>query len=146
MPHPGRPWLKDQRSGQTCLFEETYEPVVQSALIEKIGAYSKPICPELINGLRKDLARSGGVVEMSKWFHKFSFDVRVAHYNAHHGRWGLVSGGRFSGRDSNEPHWFIKSIHGTFAYINIVVPLGACVDFSSQGWHRFCKLCPHLRV
>jgi hypothetical protein len=51
---------------------------------------------QLINGLRKDLARNGGVVEMSKWFHNFSFDVRVVLYNAHRspGRclWGKIFG------------------------------------------------------
>lgn len=36
---------------------------------------------QLINGLWKDSARNGGIVEMSKWFHNFSFDVGVVVYN-----------------------------------------------------------------
>ena len=33
---------------------------------------------KLINGVGKDEARNGGIVEMNKWFHNFSFDVRIA--------------------------------------------------------------------
>ena len=53
---------------------------------------------QLVNGVGKEMLRNGGIVEMNRWFHNFSFDVPMLHANVFnddrllgHWRWEQIS-------------------------------------------------------
>jgi hypothetical protein len=53
---------------------------------------------QLINGVGNELSSNGGIVEMNKWFHNFSFDVPMLHSEGFNGdrllghwRWEQIS-------------------------------------------------------
>jgi len=51
----------------------SFRPQSLKRLEPSVGRY----VGQLINGVRRESVRNGGTVEVSKWFHKFSFDVGV---------------------------------------------------------------------
>lgn len=63
------------------------------------------------------------------------------------GRGSVGSGEDFRALEAaGDEHFFIKSIHGAFAFITIVTTLPYKLIITSlrlfRGWHKFCRLYP----
>jgi len=105
---------------------------------------------QLINGVGNESARNRGIVEMSKWFHNFSFDVRAMESKC----WLIIrSPGRWLWEKISEPWNPIttnpSSLSRRFMELSLssilLISRGMCVDTSSGqccGWHKFCGFLP----